>query len=386
MARSLRLREQDNTPVGRRRSIPAAKKKVAKGNVKAGVSIVRKRTATKSEESIERPTKVAKKVRFPTDISRKVNSEESDSAAEQVAPKDIIDTSDSDDAESAAQPANMLAGLRTEQWKWPSSVPTNQDKDAEQPAAPNSDKEPSAGSSTNFIIIEMQKLQNEFEAEQNTTKSLQADLQKSKVTAALEQQKMRAKYEQDIAKLTKDIDSEKQQGESVMLQCAELRTQLKIHQEDAAKYTKLIEDYQELKSQYEEEQRSHAEIRQSIFKSNEPTEEQVKSMQAKNGRLVNEIQTSKSAASNGVPKFAPPPSPAPSSTFSFSSDEGKKEENVRTMYTKLRRQYDILASVAKNHLDCTRGMDLSGFGDFGRGVKRLKIAMENDDGLEETGG
>lgn len=122
---------------------------------------------------------------------------------------------------------------------------------------------------------------------------------------------------------------------------------------------------------------------EEVLKCNEIKKEQVADLQAQNGHLTNEIQTLKATAPSAGVKFVLPPSPAPSSSFSFSSEEERKEENVRKMYSELRRQHGVVAAVTKDLLGCTRYMDLSSFGEFGRCVKRLKGAMEK---TEDQGG
>lgn len=338
---------------------PANKKKViAKSDGKAApqaVAVVRKRTAPKSESSPERPTKAAKRG-SRTSIGRKVDSKKANTAL-----SGIIEISDTE-CDTQSETRNMLRHTRQQTWAWSDSVVMKQDESA---------------ATTNPIINEVQKLRKELDAAQNKTKSLQADLEKSKVTAQLDQEKMKTKYESNIAKLTKDLNSEKQLVNVVTQQREELRAQLQLHQEDSAKYTNLKINHDALKARWDAELNSHAEILQDVLKNSETAKTQVTALQATNQRLTNEIKTLKSL------KFVPPPSPAPSSAFSFSSDEERREENVRKMYVKTKRQFDDLTAATKDLMDCTKGMDLSSFGDFGRCVKRMKTAVEPENGVVE---
>lgn len=82
------------------------------------------------------------------------------------------------------------------------------------------------------------------------------------------------------------------------------------------------------------------------------------------------------------------PSPAPSSQCSsFSAamassaplieqlDEETKENNVRKMYMKTKRQYDVLHAVCSNLVTCTRSIELSSFGEFGGYVRQLRDCL-----------
>ncbi|KAH7095214.1 hypothetical protein FB567DRAFT_511999 [Paraphoma chrysanthemicola] len=93
--------------------------------------------------------------------------------------------------------------------------------------------------------------------------------------------------------------------------------------------------------------------------------------------LAKEVETLRVAASsNPRPTLSPVPSQSSAST-----DEDKREDNVRIMFVRTKRQYDILFSVANNLAICTRSMDLSSFGDFGRHLKRLRTTLETDIGV-----
>jgi hypothetical protein len=51
---------------------------------------------------------------------------------------------------------------------------------------------------------------------------------------------------------------------------------------------------------------------------------------------------------------------------------------VRKMYIKVKRQYDILHSVANDLAICTRSMDLSSFGEFGTYMNKLRNSLDMD--------
>jgi hypothetical protein len=67
-----------------------------------------------------------------------------------------------------------------------------------------------------------------------------------------------------------------------------------------------------------------------------------------------------------------------------SSQEIIKENNIRKTYTKVKRRFDSLHSIAVDLITCTRSMDTSSFGEFGRYLRQLKKVLEEDN-AERTG-
>lgn len=66
------------------------------------------------------------------------------------------------------------------------------------------------------------------------------------------------------------------------------------------------------------------------------------------------------------------------------TDEERKDDNVRKMYVKIKRQYDVLHAVANNLVTCTRSMDMSSFGEFGGYMRKMRSSLGYDqDALEE---
>jgi hypothetical protein len=94
-------------------------------------------------------------------------------------------------------------------------------------------------------------------------------------------------------------------------------------------------------------------------------------LEDENARLVKELDTLK-AATISRPLLALSPVPSQSS----STDDDKRESNVRKMFVRTKRQYDVLLSVASNLVICTRSMDLSSFGEFGRYMKKLRSTLD----------
>ncbi|KAJ4291154.1 hypothetical protein N0V90_010352 [Kalmusia sp. IMI 367209] len=82
-------------------------------------------------------------------------------------------------------------------------------------------------------------------------------------------------------------------------------------------------------------------------------------------------------------KFSPPPTPTPTNA-SFPSDisEQTKSDNIRKVYVKIKRKYDILRSVSVKIVALTHSMDLGSFGEFGMHLKSLKAAVVETDGKD----
>jgi regulator of replication initiation timing len=160
---------------------------------------------------------------------------------------------------------------------------------------------------------------------------------------------------------------------------------------DKAKYVKFESDHQILQTRYEselksrkEEQKSHSEILASILESKQAEtskpDPQLHALKTENARLTLENTNLKAAASTY--RSQPTLSPVPSSA---SSNSDVKDDNVRKMYIKVKRQYETLQSAATKLVTCTRSMDLTSFGEFGTYIKRLRGALDgNRDG--EDGG
>lgn len=103
----------------------------------------------------------------------------------------------------------------------------------------------------------------------------------------------------------------------------------------------------------------------------------VEALEAEKACLAKEIEALKAAATPSRNHQTLSPASSQSST-----DEEKREDNVRKMYIKTKRQYDILHSVANNLVTCTRSVDLSSFGEFGMYMKKLRSALDVDDGAQ----
>lgn len=63
---------------------------------------------------------------------------------------------------------------------------------------------------------------------------------------------------------------------------------------------------------------------------------------------------------------------------SLAIDEKRKLDNIRKTYAKVKRHFDILQPIAVDISRCTKSMHLSSFGEFGRYLKQLTTALEQE--------
>ncbi|CAN9088125.1 unnamed protein product [Alternaria sp. RS040] len=175
----------------------------------------------------------------------------------------------------------------------------------------------------------------------------------------------------------------------------------------------LATELQEERCSREAERREHENIMEDVMKAKEPTSDAGKDLLiTENDRLRTENETLRAAAATRPPPmpqpaflpappsmFTPPSSqlsqsssypsiftsqavsPAPSSPTPFAPavpTQERKEENVRKVYLRVKNQFDNLQLAASNLIKCTRGMEMSSFGQFGKYLRQLKTVLEED--------
>lgn len=133
-------------------------------------------------------------------------------------------------------------------------------------------------------------------------------------------------------------------------------------------------------------EKEHAEVVHSLSERLFSTEA-VQSPQSSQGNLPSSFaskirQRTRPATPPATPTFSNPlgSSIAPSASpfRSTASVDEQKTEGVRRMYVKIKRKHDNLHSVLINLETCTRSMNLSSFGEFGRIMKQVRAALEED--------
>jgi hypothetical protein len=168
-----------------------------------------------------------------------------------------------------------------------------------------------------------------------------------------------------------------------------IHNQLHPPQADLAQEAKLVIEHQALQLRYEEEsnthKQEHARMLQDSLRSKaeiESTQERMKTLEKEISQLLAENKSLKAAVASSQ---GPLVTPLKLSTTP-SPEEELREGNVRKMYIKTKRQFDVLHSVANDLATSTRTLDVSNFGDFGKYLRRLRSFLEmegnaNDDSV-----
>jgi hypothetical protein len=237
-----------------------------------------------------------------------------------------------------------------------------------------------------FEIEEVQKASWNSQAANQTVKKLQQEMEQREADALLEMHNLQTRTEREVATLIRELEAAKQETRIIADQCSQLREKLQLSQDALSRrtetnYEALQACYTQQEDFYKGDQRSFTDVLNDIPKHSaeqKDTQEQVASLQRGKAQLAAEIEILRVAtrpSRNGTIL-----SPGP--LLSSSANEDKREDNVRKMYIKTKRQYDILRSVANDLATCTRSMDLSSFGEFGKYMRKLRASLN----LEEDGG
>jgi hypothetical protein len=380
--------EKEAPEVSKRRG-RSAKKDTTKTKEKVEENKTRKRKAVTDisyEGSIAKtPRKRVSRTDFKANIRKKVDNSSVGTPAKSLAPE-VIEITDSDDPENVQtknpidrkenQEMLQYARLFSPSKKAPDVSTPVKDEDATPvPQMSSRNLTPACVVSDHASLIEeLQKVRQELQAERDLMRSLRQEMEKREASALLEKQKYEAKVKQDL-------EAERQNS----------REQRQSYLEMQAKQTKLETEHTALQAQldqernfYKEEQEHHSKTLQDILKSkteHEHTRKQVQTLQDDKARLLAENESLKAIASTSHKLPTLPPVPSSSS----STDEERRDENVRKMYIKVKRQYDILHSVANELAVCTRSIDLSSFGEFGTYMRKLRNSLDTD-GRAPTGG
>jgi DNA repair exonuclease SbcCD ATPase subunit len=371
--------EKEVPEVSLRRGRSAKKDTTSKTKERVQESKTRKRKAVDDISREGSAAKVASKRVSRTDskanISKKVDNSGGGMPAKSSAP-DVIVISDDEDKAQRKEPVDrkdekMLQYRKIffQSKKAPDiSTPLKEEEPTPVPQISSRNLTPGCVVSDHASLIEeLKKVRQELQVERDRVLSLRQEMEKREASTLLEREKYEARAKQEL-------EAERQRS----------REKDKSYQDVQTKQTKLETEHTALQAQLEQErtarkqeQDHHAEVLQDILKSkteDEHTREQVQILQNEKARLLAENETLKTMSS-AVRKL-PTLSPVPSS--SSSTDEERRDENVRKMYIKVKRQYDILHSVANELAVCTRSMDLSSFGEFGSYLKKLRNSLDTD--------
>jgi hypothetical protein len=221
---------------------------------------------------------------------------------------------------------------------------------------------------------EIQGLRRDLQAATERVHRLEQELEKEKANTSLERRKLQIKHNQEESRFTQGLEDEKARSRRLDEQV----------QDSSVNNTKLKSELRALRNQYDqerqdrkEEQRRHAEVLDDIFKpkaGEKNLTDEIKQVKKDNARLSAEnINLKANAVSSQNCTIL---SPVPSSISS--ADDDRKEDNIRRIYIKTKRQYDVLLAATKNLLTCTRSMDLSCFGEFGSYMAKLRKVLEGE--------
>jgi len=413
-------KEKPAATVSKSRGRPTTKSSAkSKGKLQAPIS--RKRAAPKNEdEGDERPLK-ASRTQPKANTRIKMGASGSSSKSEDVSnidtsitsitkkptPEDIIMISDDDDDFKPVPKSELPEMLRAtnaqrEANKVPmpgtSSRPTAPVASWEFPKAESpddvSDLTPGIANEAvirekNRLVEELEKARQDLQTAQDTVKRRQQELEKKHADTQLDKHRAEQKSQQELAKLTLELTAERQACRAAIEERDQLRVQLQgaLSAKDAQQ-ARHRNELQALQVRYDQEvegrkqdEKTHAEILEDVLKSQaEKFDPRLQALEDDKARLTKEVETLKTAAT----AFRQHQTLSPVPSQSSSTDEEKREDNVRKMYIKTKRQYDILHSVANNLATCTRSMDLSSFGEFGVYMKKLRSSLDLDDGSAST--
>ncbi|KAH8727255.1 hypothetical protein GQ44DRAFT_758323 [Phaeosphaeriaceae sp. PMI808] len=188
---------------------------------------------------------------------------------------------------------------------------------------------------------------------------------------------------QATVQLKRDLKDERQKVEAITQELNDLRQQLQTIKTEQKKMTAehsvLQLRYTQQKVANEKEQQKQAHKITTLETNKLVLTKELESLKTVSQELPTPV-------SSHFPTLNPSPPQSFSAETSSITANDRKDDNVRHMYTKTRRQHDILHSSAKELINCTRAMDLASFGEFGRCVEKLKEYLNVDRGVRRGRG
>ena len=177
-------------------------------------------------------------------------------------------------------------------------------------------------------------------------------------------------HAQELQQLRQKLQTEKAEAKK-MRQALEARIQDENSELEVLKHL-----HKRVDAEHERAKEEHAQTLESLMKDvqakameAEGSMERIASLEKDKVRLEKEIETIRARTSTISSSRHNLPLP---------TDEERRVDNIGKTYIKVKRRLDKLHSVAMNLSLCTRSMDLSSFGDFGRYVRQLQDALDND--------
>lgn len=212
---------------------------------------------------------------------------------------------------------------------------------------------------------EIQRLRLDLQSANENIHRLEKEIKKQEANSNLERQNLETKHTRAVEDEKAILGRLTEQVQDVSSKNTRLESELRALQ------TQRDQERQE----HKEEQRRHAEVLDDILKP-KPEEknrtEEIEQVKKDNTRLSAENMSLKAKAASSQNRAMLSPVPSNNS----STDDERKEDNIRKIYIKTKRQYDVLLAATKNLLACTRSMDLSCFGEFGSYIAKLRKSLE----------
>jgi hypothetical protein len=361
-------------------------KNATKSNGKCDVTSQRKRSAAALEvsDSHKRASKVAR-VDAKANIGLKVD-------AGKVSIPEIIELSS--ESETGEEPPRKSGAIKKERSKTmlhhlklqqPRKPPANSPvmgraspwghPKADSPKGitelkPDTDLKPDlthALRETDATDEEMQRLRRDLQAANEKIHRLVKEIEKKEANANLERQKLETKHARVVEDEKAISGRLTEQVQDISVKNTRLESELRALQ------TQRDQEIQE----HKEEQRKHAEVLDDILKpkAEKNATEEIEQIKKDNRRLSAENISLKAKVASSQNRAVLSPVPSNNS----STDDERKEDNIRKIYIKTKRQYDVLLAATKNLLACTRSMDLSCFGEFGSYTAKLRKSLEGGD-------
>lgn len=374
-------------------------KKVTTKNKKKMTEVTSKKRPAESDENVEqRPAKVAN-VEAKASIRKKISKGSTNATIETPLPE-VIYISDSEDEKPNPQneqqspylphsPSanNSRSSLQLSSFR----PPTDEHVRQSWIKVDSPDKIPSfrpelISPPNDSSKEELDKLRRELQTEREKSKELQQELEKREPSLK-ENNKTGSEREQS---LQRQLDTERQATRVSTKQCEHLREQLLRYQEaeknvETERQAQLAE-HERQKSAFEDENEC---LRDTIRRLNNQAKDlrsQMSSLRDHKARITTENEKNRAAASSSfrqIPALSPVPSLCSSGT-TISSEDEIKTDNVRKRYLKVNRELTILQAIARNMVTCTRSMDLTSFGDFGRYTNQLRKALEDEESPQNS--
>jgi len=265
---------------------------------------------------------------------------------------------------------------------------------------------------------EMQRLRQELDAARTEIERIQQLQATAAKDRELEHVRAKNLAESRYATTLRDLENERKEIVQLTVENEGLRLQI---DNTAAECDTLSKELADVKAARIKEKKEHESILEEVTKAkaadtvsatnNLISENQ--RLRAENERLKMAVEAAAAAASQSstttttpstpLPSQAPlspissysifptppssqqthaPISPAFSAVFSPITKamvESQKDDNIRKVYTKTKRRFDNLHSVAMQLVHCTRSMDLLAWGEFGKCLGKLQEILSEDE-------